>query len=110
VVHVIPVRPIGDVCSLDGQGRAARQGEFVDRLLPWLERWERTGRQAQFWFRPGSGVVESALRDLVRLEKACCPSLVLTVDTTEGRVRFAVEVPEGDEAALDGFTGMLDRP
>src|SRR5687768_11674193 len=108
-MHVVPVRSIDDVCSLDGRQRTARQGQFVELLLPWLDRWERTGRQVQFWFRPGSDLVESALRDLVRIESACCPSLVLTVDTAGDQLRFSVVAPEGDEAVLDVFTGMLDR-
>lgn len=74
---------IPNACSLTAPELAERRRAFA--ALPLLE---DTGARLRYRDEPG---VEDALRDLIRLESECCPSVRFDLSRENGALVLAIE-------------------
>jgi hypothetical protein len=88
-------------CSLDSQNHALRAREFR-AVFAWLRSAERDGPGFRWTFQNGPGV-ERRVRELARLEHACCPFLSFAISTRGDEVVWQARGHEGTEALVAAF-------
>jgi hypothetical protein len=95
-----PNSPIA--CTLAPGQREERREEFRRLFAGHLRTVEREPRRLRLALHATHGV-EATARDLLARERLCCAFLTFTVTTGDDVLLVDAEVPEGADAALDGF-------
>jgi hypothetical protein len=91
-------------CFLDGtayRGRVARIRGLMEHALIARERLETSVRMR---FRRAAGV-ETSLKELIALERECCPFLTFALDTMPGEMVLTISGPEHAAALFDDVFG-----
>jgi hypothetical protein len=92
-------------CSLTPGQAADRAAELRALARRALESRELGDDGLRLVFRAEPGTA-SAVRDLARRERECCPFLDLRVEEADGRVTLAIGAAPEDRAALDAFYAL----
>lgn len=98
--------PIAAACTLDGEGLRA-QGERYRRVGLGARLVERTPRRIAV--RLDADVSEALVRELVEVERGCCPFFALEHVPTQRLLRISVAGAE-HEGALAAIAAALDLP
>jgi hypothetical protein len=88
------------VCTLDSAQRVERQQEFEDLARANLVGRDREEGRVRLLYRR-SDAVETAVRDLVRRESACCAFLTFDLRPDADALILEISGPAGAEGVLD---------
>jgi hypothetical protein len=76
------------------------------RVAPWVDELRRDGREVVVRLSPGAD--RDLVREVVAIERDCCPFYAISYDADRGIVRFGVDEPR-HEPALEAIEYALRR-